>query len=144
MLMPDVNILVYAHRRQEATHDRYREWLENLVNGPEPFGLSILVAVGFVRIVTNSRIFAEPTPLPVALATVDTLLDRQGTRMLLPGPTHWSLVQSLCTGAQAKGKLVADAQHAAIAIENGCEFVTRDTDFERFERLGLRWRPLVL
>jgi toxin-antitoxin system PIN domain toxin len=143
MQMPDVNILVYAHRRDESTHSRYLEWLEDLVNGCEPFGLSVLAAVGFIRIVTNSRIFAEPTPLPVALATVETLLAHPRCRMLLPGPQHWELVRQLCSGAEAKGKLVADAQHAAIAIEHGCELVTRDTDFRRFSGLGLRWRHLV-
>ena len=144
MLMPDVNVVVYAHRRDEAIHEAYRQWLEELVSGPEPFALSILVAVGFLRIVTNPRIFAAPTPLPVALATVETLRSRPNCRLLLPGPRHWSLVHRLCCEADARGKMVADAQHAALALEHGCELVSRDPDFERFARCGLRWRPLIL
>lgn len=68
MLMPDVNVLVYAHRADLEAHRPYREWLADLVNGPEPFGLSILVAVGFVRVVTNRRIFPDPTPTSQAAA----------------------------------------------------------------------------
>jgi uncharacterized protein len=60
MRMPDVNVLVYAHRKDEAAHDAYLDWLERLVEGPEPFSLSVLVAVGFVRAVTNPRIFDDP------------------------------------------------------------------------------------
>jgi predicted nucleic acid-binding protein len=40
MLMPDVNILVYAHRHEEPAHSAYLAWFENMVNGPEPFALS--------------------------------------------------------------------------------------------------------
>ncbi len=42
----------------------------------------------------------------------------------------------------ATGKLLADAQHAAVAIEHGCTLVTCDSDFSRFPRL--RWHhPLA-
>jgi len=50
----------------------------------------------------------------------------------------------LCRAASATGKLVADAQHAALAMSEGCTWVTRDGDFARFEPHGLRWRHLVL
>ncbi len=42
----------------------------------------------------------------------------------------------------AKGNLVLDAYHAAMAIETGSEWITTDRDYSRFP--GLRWRhPLV-
>jgi len=65
MLMPDVNVLIYAHREDEKCHAAYANWLKTLVDGPEPFALSVLVAVGFVRIVTNRRIYEDPTPCPL-------------------------------------------------------------------------------
>ena len=60
MLMPDVNVLVYAHRGDEARHEAYARWLESDIDGAEPFALSVLVAVGFVRIVTHPRIVGIP------------------------------------------------------------------------------------
>lgn len=144
MILPDVNILVYAHRADEACHELYRAWLETLVSAQSPFALSLLVAAAFVRIVTNRRIYADFTPLPIALGVVDALVARPYCRMVGPGPDHWVHFAGLCREADATGKLVADAQHAAVAIENGCTLVSRDGDFGRFEGAGLRWTHLVL
>jgi hypothetical protein len=142
--MPDVNVLVYAHRADERGHEAYRAWLERLVNGAEPFGLSVLVAVAFVRIVTNPRIFPFPTPAPAALATVDQLVAHPRCRLFVPRDDHWKRVSDLCRATGAGGKLVADAQHAAVAMSVGCTWVTRDGDFAQFAPHGLRWQHLVL
>lgn len=139
--MPDVNILVYAHREDEAAHEAARDWVDAMVNGNEPFALSALTIVAFVRIVTNRRIYKEPTPIAVALAAIDSMLVRSNCRLILPGARHWQLVSQLCRVTQAAGKAVADAQHAAVAIESGCEWISRDRDFARFEQHGLRWKP---
>jgi hypothetical protein len=142
--MPDVNVLLYAHRSDELWHDAYRSWLEETVNGREPFALSVLVAVGFVRIATNPRIYPTPTPLALALASVDALLERPTCRLVGPGPRHLALVGDLCRAVGAAGKSVADAQHAALAIEHGCTWVSRDGDFAAFAEHGLGFEHLVL
>lgn len=144
MLTPDVNVLVYAHRVDEAVHEAYADWLHGLVAGPEPFALSALVAVGFLRVVTNPRIYADPTPLPVALAAVEQLAAHPRCRLVTPGPGHLADVTALCRATGATGAGVADAQHAALAMAEGCTWVTRDGGFARFERHGLRWQHLVL
>jgi toxin-antitoxin system PIN domain toxin len=144
MLMPDVSILVYAHRADELTHTPYKQWLERMVDAIQPFALSVLVAVGFVRVVTNPRIYATPTPLPLALATVEALASHPRCRLIAPGAGHLADVANLCRSTGAAGKLVADAQHAAVAMAAGCTWVTRDRDFSRFEPQGLRWQHLVL
>jgi toxin-antitoxin system PIN domain toxin len=144
MLMPDVNILVYAHREEEKCHEAYAKWLKTLIDGAEPFALSVLVAVGFVRIVTNRRIYQDPTPLPVALAFIEQMNTHPRCRTAIPSETHLGETVRLCRVTSATGKLVADAQHAALAISEGCTWVTRDGDFARFEQHGLRWQHLVL
>jgi toxin-antitoxin system PIN domain toxin len=143
MLMPDVNVLVYAHRQDEAWHEPYADWLEQVVDGPEPFALSVLVAVGFLRIVTNPRIYADPTPLGVAITVVEQLAGHPRCRVATPGDGHIQVVVRLCRAAHATGKLVADAQHAALAIAEGCTWVSHDPDFARFEPHGLRWQHLA-
>jgi uncharacterized protein len=140
--MPDVNVLIYAHRTDFPGHAGYREWLEAMVADRLPFGLSILVAVGFLRVVTSLPPPYGPTPQMAALAVVESLLARDKCRLLVPGPRHWSIVASLCRATSATGKQVADAQHAALAIECGGEWVTRDRDFAAFEPHGLRWSRL--
>jgi hypothetical protein len=144
MLMPDVNILIYAHREEEKCHEAYAKWLKTLIDGAEPFALSVLVAVGFVRIVTNRRIYEDPTPLPLALAFIEQMTAHPRCRTAIPSETHLGEAARLCRAASATGKIVADAQHAALAISEGCTWVTRDRDFSRFEQHGLRWRHLVL
>jgi len=138
MLMPDVNILVYAHRREDPDHEFYRSWLERLANGHEPFALSLLVAVAFVRVVTHPSFQPQPTPLHQALAVIDSLATVTTCAMLGPNERHWHLVKMLCEASAARGKLVADAQHAAVAMEHGCTWVTRDEEFEKFRNSGLR------
>ncbi len=141
MQMPDVNILVYAHREETAGHDRYAAWLRELAEGPEPFALSEPVLQGFVRVATNPRIFDPPSTAAQVFAFLDALIARPGCVMIRPGVEHWTTFRRLCKEGHLKGNLVADAAHAALAIESGCEWVTADTDFARFAP-GLRWKHL--
>ncbi len=144
MLLPDVNVLIYAHFEDVVMeHPDYVRWLKHLATGPEPFALSVLVLSGFIRIATNARIFDPPASLATALDFVSSLAERPTARIVGPGPDHWPIFEKLCREANATGKLVADAQHAAIAVEHGCTMVTTDSDFARFA--GLRWQhPLRL
>lgn len=141
MLMPDVNVLVYAHRAESRAHQRYSEWLYALATGPEPFAMSESVMHGFVRVVTNSKIFAPASTPKQAFQFLEALISRPTCTVLRPGAGHWNIFQELCQKGDLRGKLVADAAHAALAIETGCEWVTADTDFARFAPV-LRWRPL--
>jgi toxin-antitoxin system PIN domain toxin len=138
MKLFDVNVLIYAHRIDQVHHDFYREFIEDLVNGVESFGLSPLTAVGFVRIVTNPKFPNGPTPLVQALAVVDSFSTLSHCIWTPPAKRHWELTRDLCRQSSCSGKGVADAQHAAIAIEHACEWVTRDRDFEKFVAHGLK------
>ncbi len=139
MLLPDVNVLIYAHREDSTSdHPRYAEWLTQLATGPQPFALSVLTLSGLVRIVTNRRIFKRPSTLDEVFAFTAELIRRPTARVVAPGPDHLSIFEQLCRESDAAGKLVGDAQHAAVAIEHGCTMVTTDSDFDRFP--GLRWQ----
>jgi toxin-antitoxin system PIN domain toxin len=138
VLIPDVNILIYSHRADAPDHPRSAEWLRALAEGDEPYAVSDLGCSGFVRIVTNPKIWEEPTSLGDALSFVAELRGRSNARALTHGPSSWDIFTRLCAAARARGKLVADAYHAALAIEHGCELVTADSDFSRFA--GLRFR----
>ena len=67
MQLPDVNVLIYAHREDAPEHTRYVAWLRALTDSDEPFALSDAVLAGFLRIVTNPRIFDPPTPMDTAM-----------------------------------------------------------------------------
>lgn len=138
VFLPDVNIYVCAHRPEDPCHRRGKEWLETLLTGPMAYAYSDVVLSGFVRIVTNPRIFQTPTPLDTALAFANAVrLPRHAVRVVA-GAQHWRVFSEMCKRANARGNLITDAYLAALAIESGNELVSFDHDFARFP--GLRWR----
>ena len=138
MILPDVNVLIYAFREDSPDHKKCRLWLESIVGGDMAYGMSPQVLGAVVRIVTHARIFVPPTPLEEALAFAHLLLDQPHCQVIQPGPRHWEIFRRVCRRARASGNLVQDAWFAALAIESGCEWITTDRDYARFE--GLRWR----
>jgi toxin-antitoxin system PIN domain toxin len=138
MVLPDVNVLVHAHREDAPLHETCRAWLAEVIASPQAFGISDLVLSGFLRVVTHSRVFAEPTPLVEAQAFVAAVRGADNCVLTNPGPRHWGIFQGLCQAGGARGNLVPDAYLAAVAVESGSEWITTDRDFSRFP--GLRWR----
>jgi uncharacterized protein len=138
VILPDVNVLLYAFRRDSARHDEYHAWLDGVVNGDAAYGMSPQVLSALVRISTHRRIYIHPSTTTEALAFCDTLLQPQHCRIVHPGPRHWGIFAELCQRSRASGNLVQDAWFAALAIESGCEWMTTDRDYARFP--GLRWR----
>jgi len=141
MILCDVNVLVYAHRQDSARHAEYRGWLEEMVNGDGAFAASPLVLSGFLRIVTNPRVFRAPTPMETALCFTQDILERENCVIVAPGPRQWGIFTSLCRELNLKGNLVPDAYFAALAIEWGCTWATTDGDYARFASLS-RIHPL--
>lgn len=138
MLAVDVTVLVSAFREDASDHAEMRQWLEEAVAGLEPLGITDAVLGASVRIVTNPRIFPGPTPTGIALDEATRLREQDGVVTLAPGPRHWSILQGLCREVGARGNLVTDAQHAAVAVEHGATRVSKDGDSARFT--SLRWR----
>lgn len=138
MILCDVNVLVYAHRKDAVEHERYAIWLEEALDSEQAYGLSELVLSRFMRIVTNRRMVDAPATVGEALAFANVLREQPNAVLLAPGPRHWAIFERLCREAGATGNLVPDAYLAALAIEHGAELITTDRDFARFD--GLRWR----
>jgi uncharacterized protein len=139
VILCDVNVLLYAFRKDAIDHDRYLAWVEEVVNGDAAYGVSPQVLASVIRLSTHPRVFAHPSRLDEALAFSRTLIGQPNCVVVSPGPRHWDLFARLCADAQATGNLVPDAWLAATAIESGCEWITTDRDYARFK--GLRWRP---
>jgi uncharacterized protein len=137
VIVPDVNVLVIAHRPDQDRHDEMRTWLEAEVNSDRPFALADVAVAGFLRIVTNARIYRRPTPLEGAMKVVDDLVGRPGCVPVAAGPRHWTIFRRLLGEGDARGNLVPDAHLAAIAVEHGATIATRDRGFGRFA--GLSW-----
>ena len=138
MIVPDVNVLIYAFRADSADHSSYKNWLEDTVNGAAAYGISPQVLASLIRICTHVKIYKQPSDLKETLRFCNVLLESPNATVILPQDRHWSIFQSLCVSCKASGNLVQDAWLAALAIESGCEWITTDGDFARFK--GLTWR----
>lgn len=138
MILPDVNVLIYAFRSDSEDHDHYKRWLEDVVNGPAAYGIAPQVLSGVIRICTHPRIFARPSSSREAFEFCRALQEQPNATVITPGERHWSIFEVLCAKAKATGNLVQDAWLAALAIESGCEWITTDRDYARFP--GLKWR----
>ena len=140
MILPDVNVLLYAFRDDSVGHARYRSWLDGVVNGDEAYGMSPQVLCSVIRLATHPRVYVSPSRLDDALAFARVLQEQPHCTIVMPGGRHFSIFEDLCRKAVVSGNLVQDAWFAALAVESGCEWVTTDGDFARFP--GLRWhRP---
>ena len=139
IVLADVNVLVAAYRDDAPSHLQCRAWLERVLEADEAFGMSTLVLSGFLRIVTHPRVFAVPSALEHAKRFVRSISKQPHCVWVSPGSRHWGIFLKLCADAKARGNLIPDAYLAALAIESGCDWITLDRDFARFD--GLRWRP---
>ena len=58
--------------------------------------------------------------------------------VIVPGDRHWDIFESTCQSSRSHGNIAQGAWFAALAIEFGCEWITTDRDYARFD--GLTWR----
>ncbi len=138
MMLMDVNVLVYAHREDVPDHRAYRQWLQDVMASGQAFGFSELVLSGFVRVVTHPKIFEQPSPLQSAVAFAEQVRSPEHAMRLTPGSRHWPLFVHCLESTSARGNDVADAYHAALAMEWNCDWVTTDKGFKRFKGLRVR------
>jgi uncharacterized protein len=138
LILTDVNVLIYAFRSDSEDHERYKEWLEEVLNGPAAYGIAPQVLGSVVRICTHPRIFAHPSSSSDVFAFCRVLLEQPNATVITPGERHWTIFETLCSQSKATGNLAQDAWFAALAIESGCEWISTDRDYARFP--GLTWR----
>ena len=130
MILTDVNVLVYAFRVEAEQHQVYADWLTGLINGADEFALHDPVLSGFLRVVTNPRVFDEPAPASAALEFVSALRDAPRARWIPSGHQAWKVLGRFVDSDKAiRGNLIPDAHLAATAVAHGCRLATSDRGF---------------
>lgn len=138
MILPDVNVLIYAFRSDSVHHAACKAWFDNIIAGNEAFGISPLALSAVARITTNPRMYKEPSSLSEVFAYCDRLLSQPHCEQVEPGPRHWMIFRRLCLETDTRGPRITDAWFAALAIEHGCTWITYDRDYALFP--GLDWK----
>ena len=141
MLCPDVNVLLYAFRRDSADHNPYAQWLQRAMTGHEPVGVSEIVLSGVVRLATNHRIYRQPSSTTDVLDFCHAVRSGPSAVPLRPGAKHWEIFSGLCRAVSATANDVPDAYHAALAIEHGATWITNDRGYAQFP--NLLWRSPI-
>lgn len=136
MIAVDTNVLVAFHRLEYSHHAAAVEAVTFLAEGEKPWGIPWPCVHEFVAVVTNSRIFVEPTKLSDAIAVLDALMESPVIRLLGEGPGYWNVARSLLLKSKVTGGRVHDARIAAICLEHRVDCLwTADRDFSRFPAL---------
>lgn len=142
MILVDANLLVYAHVSTFPQHPRARDWLDGQLSGGAPVGLPWPSLLGFLRLVTNPRVFPQPEPLGDAWRQVRAWLGAEAAWIPQATERHREVLGGLIAAGGVQANLVPDAHLAALAIEHGLLLCSADGDFARFP--DLRWlNPLA-
>jgi len=142
VILVDANVLVYAHVRDFGQHEAVRSWLDAQFGPAARVGLPWASLLGFLRLVTNPRVFDRPEPTASAWQQVEEWLDREGAWVPVPTSRHRQMLAVLLDRVPVTGNLVPDAHLAALAMEHGLAVASTDGDFARFP--DLRWiNPLT-
>ena len=137
MIVPDINLLLYAHNAGFKEHEPARRWWEDQVNGPISIGLPWAVTTGFIRLMTHSRALDRPATPEQAIDYVLEWFEFPHVTPINPGVDHLTRVRRFLVANGVGGNLTTDAHIAAVAMEYQAEVHSNDRDFGRFP--GLRW-----
>jgi len=142
MILPDLNLLLYAYNAHAPQHAQAKAWWEEALNGRDLIGLPHEVMLGFVRIATNPRLGEAAVMLTTAKSVIETWRQVGVVRVLLPSENHSEQVLSLMERAGVSGQLTSDASLAVYAMANRATLCSNDADFARFP--GLNWENPLL
>ncbi|MEW6369192.1 MAG: type II toxin-antitoxin system VapC family toxin [Acidobacteriota bacterium] len=142
MIVPDINLLVYAYNESAPHHREARDWWEYLLSHEGLVGVPWAVVLGFVRLVTHRQVLVDPMPVRECCTRVAEWFERPNVQPLEPGHRHLKVFNEFLAKVGTGGSLVTDAHIAALVVEHSCELHSNDTDFARFP--GLKWiNPLT-
>jgi len=140
VILPDLNVLLYAADSTSVRHEVARLWLEKAINeSGEEIGLAWVVHLGFLRLTTSAKVFPHPMTVEEALEWLDYLRAAPSVVALNPGRAHAGILRHLLLTVGTGGNLTTDAHLAALALENDARVVTGDRDFLRFPGLKVEF-----
>ena len=134
MIAIDTNLLVYAHRLEMPFHQRARQILAAAIGAAEPVCVPWPCVHEFLAVVSNPRIFREPTPIEAALEAIRRLLGSLTGGVLAEGDGYLDVLEGVCSPAKLQGAMVHDARVAALCRFHGVRVLwSADRDFSRFQ-----------
>lgn len=137
MILPDVNLLVYAFNASAPAHQAALAWWTRQMNGHRRIGIAWPVLQGFVRLLTSPRIVAEPYTIQEVFAFLEEWWARPHVLRLEPTDAVYREYRDLCLHHSLSASTTTDALIAAYALAHDGVLHTNDRDFSRFTALRL-------
>lgn len=142
MMIPDANVLIYAHDEACRDHAKARHWWESALAGPEPIGLPWVVVLAFSRLMTHPQICESPLSIAQVREIVGQWLAQPHVRLIQVSDQAGERFFDLLEEAGSGGNLSTDALIALHAMEHSGTIFSNDRDFARFA--GVKWvNPLA-
>ncbi|MCC6416504.1 MAG: PIN domain-containing protein [Opitutaceae bacterium] len=138
MILPEANLLIYAHNALDPRHEAARRWWDERLAGPEGVDLAWVVLLAFIRLSAHPRVFHTPFGPAEALERVEVWLSLPHVAIFSPKASRFTTLNALLRQAGTAGNLTTDAHLAALAIDHNPVLHTTDADFARFP--DLKWK----
>jgi len=132
MRLWDVNLWVSAFRPDSPLHARVRSILTEALEAREPFLFSPVAASSFLRLVTNPRVFREPSEWREAWSFIDWLEAHPAAVFAAFDAVAFGIFKHLCLVAAAQGNEEPDAFFAALALRHDATLVTADAGMKKW------------
>ena len=138
MIIPDANLILYAHNAADPDHKAARLWWEGLLTRDTAIGISIVVILAFLRLSTSPRVLQRPLTVEESAQHISSWFTMPSLHLIQPGRNHVEILLDLIRQTGSGGNLTTDAHLAALAIEHNAEIHSSDQDFGRYP--GLQWK----
>ena len=142
MIIPDLNLVLYATVSSFRHHQRARDWWEQTLSGTEGVGLVTPVIWGFVRLTTGRKLLETPMTIDQAAAHVESWLGQPNVQLLPDSVATLARTLDLLKATGAAETSPQTPRSRLTPSPGMPSFATNDTDFLRFP--GVRTHnPLV-
>ena len=132
MILPDANILIYAHDERSPFHKKAKQWWTQALGGEEPIGIPWVVVMAFTRLMTHPHICENPLSVIEARHLVQYWFHFPHVRLLQISTNALPRFFDLLDHAGSGGNLSTDAMIALNAMETSSTVYSNDRDFDRF------------
>jgi toxin-antitoxin system PIN domain toxin len=142
MIIPDANLLIYAHDEASPGHAKARSWWEAVLSGRDPVGIAWVVVLAVTRLLTHPSVCENPLSPAQVRRIVEHWLSFPHVRMVHLSENALGRFFDLLEEAGTGGNLSTDALIALHALEHSATIASNDRDFDRFSGVK-RINPLA-
>ncbi len=141
MVLLDVNVLVYACRTDSTHHREAMSYLDELGSRSETIAWHPQMFASLIRIVTNGRVFAQPSKVTDCKLFLDDIISFPGALSIRESSTFVETFLELIQTYNVTGPEVSDYYWAALAIDCGARLCSADQKFASITELS--WDNLL-